>query len=106
MSKAEIKTTALNAMETISDLKDLFSATMKLLGESYAQDYLTFHKEMIVNVLDELRVNIAREQVVMVKYKELGLDVVKDKANTMRTLMQHFNKKDSAFVYTTLMKNI
>jgi ribosomal protein L17 len=104
LSKNEIKTTAINAFEITTSMDDLFDNTWKLLLETFPEELLNYQKQMVVDVIDALKHQIAKEQEIMKVYKELALDIKKDKGSTMRTIMTHFNKNESATVYTTIMK--
>jgi hypothetical protein len=106
ISKDEIHTTALNALEIIMDLNELLAATLKLLVESYPIDYIDFHKEMITIEVNKLLEQIEEEHEVMRLYKKLELDIKADKRKTMQEMMMYYPKSKSSFVYSTIMKLI
>jgi len=106
LSKNEIKTTAINALEITDSMDELLETTIKLLKETYTPEYIDFNHEMVQVVVNDLISHIKKEKEIVAKYNELKLDLKNDKVNTMRTIMKYYNKKDSAYIFTTLAKYV
>lgn len=104
ISYNEIRTTCINAVEITENLDDLYKNTLNFLLESYKEPYLTIFDELIKRVVHDIRRHIEFENEVMRVYKSLNLNFKADKPNCMRTIMKHFDRRDSAVVYNALTK--
>lgn len=95
ISRDEIYTTAINAFMSGETVEEF-------LLEVYSQDLIDVFKDLIDRVSAEARKYVLFRAEVIQKYRDLGLDLNKDKGHCMRTIMGHFARNKSGGVYTIL----
>ena len=103
----DVYTTAMNAMESCGSIDGLEKETYELLAESYEEIFIEFSKETIDKAIAKAKADVLFQKQVMDKFNELklswkGVDDRSAVATIMRAMMQHFDKKKSAQVFTVI----
>lgn len=102
--KEHLRATCWNLLEIEDDLT--FNKLLPLLQEEYTQEQIDISRERISVVINEVQVAAYFKTKVLNLYKELSLDINKDKRKCMRALSEHFRKDQMKQVYTTLINNV
>ncbi len=100
LGKHSIRTTVINAYEHTSDVT--YEVVKDLLMEEFDERLIEAHYSSIRRVMIEVEEEMTFKSKVINTYGELKLDILANKADTMRALSKYFSKKEMKKVYWVL----
>ena len=102
INKNAVYTTCINLLES-SDVLN-FDRLKELLLEEYSEEEIEDFKVCIEECIDKVNENLRYEEMVMEKYRQIGVSLKEDKGTVMRALSQQFLKEEMPKVFSIISK--
>lgn len=104
LSKNIIRATAYNVLENHPEID--FARIKELLLETHAEKEIDDRRDIIEEVIAEIRKDLEFEQQVLDEYRKIGIDIRTDKGAVMRAMAQKFSKERIRWVYFVLANKV
>ena len=100
ISKGSIVTTVMNAYESTDDVT--FDYVVQLLKEEFDERTIMGYDDLIRACMEKVEGDLTFRDIVLERYRGLGLDLNENKREVMRELTGYFSKREMRRVYSVL----